>query len=66
MKATKKVRIMSIAKNPLTILSEIERGSSGFLRNPNSNGDTQAVYTTNVTRKVSHILQIDKKKNLIT
>lgn len=56
---------MSIAKNPLTILSEIERGSSGFLRNPNSNGDTQAVYTTNVTRKVSHILQIDKN-NLIT
>jgi hypothetical protein len=57
------VRIISIAKNPLTILSETESGFSGFLRNPNSNGDTQAVYTTSVTRKVSHPLQNPKKIN---
>lgn len=41
--ATKKVRTISIAKNPLTTLSVIASGPSGFLRNPNSNGDTQAV-----------------------
>jgi hypothetical protein len=57
------VRIISIAKNPLTILSETESGFCGFLRNPNSNGDTQAVYTTSVTRKVSHPLQNPKKIN---
>lgn len=37
------VRTMSIAKNPFTTLSAMESGPSGFLRNPNSKGDTQAV-----------------------
>lgn len=41
--ATKKVRMISTAKNPLTTLSVMERGPFGFFRNPNSNGDTQAV-----------------------
>lgn len=41
--ATKKVMRISTAKNPLTTLSVMESGPSGFLRNPNSNGDTQAV-----------------------
>jgi hypothetical protein len=35
--------IISIAKNPFTTLSAMERDACGFLRNPNSNGETQAV-----------------------
>ena len=34
---------MSTPNNALTTLSVIERGVSGFARNPNSNGETQAV-----------------------
>ena len=41
--ATKKVNTMSMPNNALTMLSVIERGFSGFVRNPNSNGETQAV-----------------------
>lgn len=43
MKATKKVRNMSIAKRPLTTLSMIERNPTGSSSKPNSNGETHAV-----------------------
>lgn len=41
--ATKKVSTISMAKNPFTTLSAIDSGPSGFLRKPNSKGDTHAV-----------------------
>lgn len=41
--ATKKVKMISIAKKALTILSVIASPLIGDLRNPNSNGDTHAV-----------------------
>ena len=56
--ATKNVKMISIAKNPLTTLSVIERAIEGSSRNPNSNGETHAVQKTKNTRNVSQTLQI--------
>lgn len=41
--ATKKERMISTAKNPLTMLSMMEIGLLGQSKKPNSNGETQAV-----------------------
>lgn len=41
--ATKKVKIISMAKRALTMLSVMARPLIGFGKNPNSNGDTHAV-----------------------
>lgn len=48
--------MMSMAKNPFTTLSAIDKGPLGASRNPNSKGDTQAEYMTRTIRKVSQAL----------
>lgn len=64
--ATKKVRTISITKKPLTTLSTMNSVSGLYLRNENSNGQTQAEYMTSGIRSVSHTLQEKPKLSYLS
>lgn len=59
--ATKKVRMISMAKKPLTTLSMMKSVSGLYFRNPNSNGQNQAEYMTRRIRNNSQALKTNKK-----